>query len=394
MNDFDISIALSIVSRDTSKIDALKELWPNVTFYIHFRDKKRGIDPTKSGKQIFLEWINASCKRITKKKNFQEESSTLYSSLYSSFSTDFCDFIYELTRKGFDMIQTEFYDYLPLIYLFPANTKSIFIHHELRYVRNQNEYDLFKERKHSDSLLLNVAKTYEIATLSQYDYIFTLSNIDALHLKELIHSDSQIKVSPAALVKNVKESSMKFAPNRNNRLVFLGSESHYPNFDAVIWFCNEIAPLLRMKNFNFTLEIIGDWKARHLMRHIHKTPELRFLGYVEELEKCMEGSIMIVPIRIGSGIRIKILEAINSYIPFVTTTKGTEGIDMRQGQECLIADSPEKYAESIIELCGNCSLQETLALNAFERLQYIYIPSEMIEIRKKLYHEIVATAKK
>ncbi|MGL4519992.1 MAG: glycosyltransferase [Phocaeicola sp.] len=391
-NDFTISLALSITPKESHKIESLKELWPNVTFCVHIKKKKSLFNRIRGGGKGFWHWINESSKRkidrITKKTDPQRANSTLYNSQFIPFSEDFCHFIYGVSRKGFDIIQVEFYEYLSLIHLLPTDTKNVFIHHELRYIRNENELHLFNHPSISDNLLLKVARGYEISMLSHYNYIFTLTDVDGAKLKDEINSSTQIKVSPAAIVREPKEVAVEFKPNHTNRLVFLGSEGHYPNFDAVVWFCNEIAPLLRAKSFNFTFEVIGGWKTKHLAKEIGHSPELRLLGYVEDLDKCMEGSVMVVPIRIGSGMRIKILDAIASFIPFITTTKGTEGIDMRHQKECLIVDTPEQYAEAIIALCGDVTLQKQLAMNAFNRLQQIYVPHEMVEKRKSFYHEI------
>lgn len=393
LNDFDISIALSISVKDSGRVEALKKLWPNVTFYIHTKKKRSFIDRLKGGEGSFWRWMhktsNRKMSRLAREKDVQKGNATLYQSQFSLLSNDFYHFIYETSRKGFDLIQVEFYEYLSLVYLLPPSVTSIFIHHELRYIRNECEFQLFKERKYSDSLLLHVAKEYEVGTLARYNYIFTLSDVDAAYLKKEIVGKTQIKVSPAAIVREETEESIAFSPNRTNRLVFLGSQNHFPNFDAMMWFCNEIAPLLRARNFNFTLDVIGQWNPKELLKQIPNTPELRFLGYVDDLNRCMEGTIMVVPIRIGSGMRIKILDAIASYVPFITTTKGTEGIDMRHHEECLIAETPEEYAKAVVELCGNPSLQQQLATNAFKRLQSIYVPQQMIELRKMLYNEMI-----
>lgn len=78
--------------------------------------------------------------------------------------------------------------------------------------------------------------------------------------------------------------------------------------------------------------------------------EMELVGYVEDLREYLNGSIVLVPIRIGSGMRMKILDAVSSMASFVTTTKGVEGIDLRHNEECLIADSATDFAAAVIRL--------------------------------------------
>lgn len=75
-------------------------------------------------------------------------------------------------------------------------------------------------------------------------------------------------------------------------------------------------------------------------------PELKLAGYVEDLGSFLKGSVAVVPIRIGSGMRMKILDAVLSKVPFVTTAKGVEGIDFKDGEDCLIVDDPAGFGLS------------------------------------------------
>jgi glycosyltransferase involved in cell wall biosynthesis len=74
------------------------------------------------------------------------------------------------------------------------------------------------------------------------------------------------------------------------------------------------------------------------------------MGFVENLESAIQNTIMIVPITIGSGIRMKILEAAKLGIPFVSTTIGAEGIPVQSGKHCLLADDPSDFVDAILQL--------------------------------------------
>lgn len=111
--------------------------------------------------------------------------------------------------------------------------------------------------------------------------------------------------------------------------------------------------------------------------------------YIKDLPSFLKGSIALVPIRIGSGMRMKILEAVSADIPFITTTKGVEGIDLLDKEEYLKADSATEFADAIITLSQNTELQEKLVKQAKSKMKDIYNPSNMLEQRFDIYKQIL-----
>ena len=116
---------------------------------------------------------------------------------------------------------------------------------------------------------------------------------------------------------------------------------------------------------------------------------MELVGYVEDLHSFLNGSIVLVPIRIGSGMRMKILDAVSSKAPFVTTTKGVEGIDFRHEEEGLKADTASDFASAIIRLANDENLQIKLANHAIGRLHGLYNPQEMLERRLNIYSKVL-----
>ena len=83
--------------------------------------------------------------------------------------------------------------------------------------------------------------------------------------------------------------------------------------------------------------------------------------------------------------RIMILDSIMSLVPVVTTTKGVEGISLTNGSECIIADSPEEFADSIICLCQDIKLQQQLVQQATIKMDDLYRLEKMLEKRMNIY---------
>ena len=87
-------------------------------------------------------------------------------------------------------------------------------------------------------------------------------------------------------------------------------------------------------------------------------------GYVPELTPYMQrAALMVIPVRAGSGMRVRILEALALGMPIVTTTVGLEGIDARNDEEVLVSDTPDDFAAAVIRLMGDADLQAKLAQN-------------------------------
>jgi glycosyltransferase involved in cell wall biosynthesis len=96
-------------------------------------------------------------------------------------------------------------------------------------------------------------------------------------------------------------------------------------------------------------------------------------GYVPELKLYMEqAALMVIPVRAGSGMRVRILEALALAMPLVTTTVGLEGIDAQPGEEVLVADTAEDFAAQVIRLMGDEDLQVKLAENGRRLAERFY----------------------
>ena len=288
----------------------------------------------------------------------------------------------------FDIIQVEFYELLSLGFLLPENVQTIFVHHELRYIRNEKEIALFREQTAGDRMLFHIAKDFERSALLKYKDVIVLTEVDRKIMEDFIGRKDHIYTSPA-VVQVGDRLEQPFVPVQSGRLTFVGSEDHFPNLDAVAWFCHEVIPHLRKRHFSFTLQVIGKWRGECINRLQSEYPELKLVGYVEDLGSFLKGSVAVVPIRIGSGMRMKILDAVLSKVPFVTTAKGVEGIDFKDGEDCLIVDDPAGFAEAVIALSSNPQLQRQLVTHAEDSLRQVYNPGQMQERRLAVYEQIL-----
>lgn len=279
-----------------------------------------------------------------------------------------------------DVVQVEMCFLLSMVLDLPKHVKKIFVHHELRYVRE--ELRLAKiEVPLSFRHEVTIHKFEEIGLLNMYDEIVTLSETD----KQKLITDGVTKpILTSFAVVNTEKPSEDISGKWKYVLSFIGPESHDPNYDGVMWFLENCWNELRAKNADYKLRIIGKWSADTCDIIRAQYPNVEFAGFVENLSDALSGTVMIVPIRVGSGIRMKILEAGAIGVPVVSTRVGAEGLPVEDGENILLADQPKEFAEVIMSL-ENSSLRDKLAVNLQKQISKFYSLSALTENRKSLY---------
>lgn len=145
-------------------------------------------------------------------------------------------------------------------------------------------------------------------------------------------------------------------------LIFTGSFRYAPNHDAMVWFLQHVYPQLTTQVSDVRLTITGD----HNNLPLPPAENVTLTGFVDDVRPLLASAwISIVPIRVGGGTRLKILEAMALGTPVVTTKKGAEGLDVQSGEHLLIADSPQEFTAAIKQLLNDAELRQQLAANAY-----------------------------
>lgn len=396
--EFDISILLDVTGNGyiphiqknkLKNANHLMEKWPEVTFYLYKGEKARTIYNNFYCRTLrFLqESFARKHKRVQQKIEQKQSGSRIYNfkpllaDQLSQFDEGLLSFIVQTANKGFDIIQVEMYEYLYLGYILPHNIKKIFIHHELRFIRIANELCLLKNNKLNTALLYEQNKMSEIAALNQFDKIITLSENDKEILSKYI-PEEKIIASPATILPNINHLKFKHCTD----FVFVGSGKHMPNYEAIIWFAENIWPHYKKISDQETgIYIVGKWDKEQIQVLKSLVPEFIFTGYIENLSNFLNGKISIVPLRIGSGIRVKIIEATLAYSPVVSTKKGMEGIELENLHECIITDDPVVFAEYMFSLQKDEKLQREISENANKKIEKFYDFKRLFSIRKQMY---------
>lgn len=137
------------------------------------------------------------------------------------------------------------------------------------------------------------------------------------------------------------------APAAPLRMAFLGNMLHAPNLDAVEYLVSAILPLLREADPALTLDVIGPGATPELAAH--HAGQVTYRGFVAELAPALAAyDVLVAPIRFGSGTKVKLLDAMASRIPVVTTAVGAEGLSIEDGRHALLAETPEAFAAQVL----------------------------------------------
>jgi glycosyltransferase involved in cell wall biosynthesis len=149
-----------------------------------------------------------------------------------------------------------------------------------------------------------------------------------------------------------------------HRLLFVGSLGYLPNEDAVVYFCEAVLPLLRASGVVPFVRIVGPGAGPRVVATA-RAREVQVAGSVADLApEYARATAAIVPLRAGSGTRIKILEAISHRCPVVSTSIGAEGLSLKHEEHILIADTPVEFAACCVRLMEDAALRSRLVENA------------------------------
>jgi polysaccharide biosynthesis protein PslH len=184
--------------------------------------------------------------------------------------------------------------------------------------------------------------------LNLADHVLTVSGADRDFFARVIEP-AKITVIPTGVDLDFFRPAAE--QEEPNTLVFTGSMDWMPNEDGIFYFVEEILPRIRKQIPNTSLLVVGRRPSRRLLALAKTTERVQVTGTVEDIRPYVQrGAAYIVPLRVGSGTRLKIFEAMAMGKAVVSTSIGAEGLPVRRGRDIIIADSPEEFASAVVGL--------------------------------------------
>ncbi|RAQ94957.1 glycosyltransferase [Thermogemmatispora tikiterensis] len=243
----------------------------------------------------------------------------------------------------------------------PASLPLLILQHNLEYELLYRTYLTEKSwlRRWYNGREYRLVKPRELACCQRAAAVLVASERERQLLQELL---PQARVG---VVPNGVDLSF-FAPpstdeEEGQRIVFTGSLDYYPNEQAVLGFARQCWPLIRERMPAVEWWIVGRNPPRSV-RRLARLPGVTVTGTVPDVRPYLaRASVVVVPLRIGSGTRLKILEALAMKRAVVSTTLGAEGLAVASGRHLLLADTPDDFVRAVLLLLEDARRRQALA---------------------------------
>ena len=226
---------------------------------------------------------------------------------------------------------------------------------------------------------------YEAKAVHFYDRVMCVSDEDRQYIC------TEFDCPNVAVVPNGVDEQY-FAPDAGDEtehsMVFTGSMDWRPNQDAVNYFVNDIFPLIREALPTATFTIVGRFPPEDMARRWRRIPGVTVTGTVDDVRTYIaRSSLYVVPLRIGGGSRLKILEALSMRKKVLSTSVGAEGLKLDSDVHLMLEDSAEDFAAKAVEMLSSPDRYERLAESGLQRVLSMYTWDSIATVMNDVWTE-------
>lgn len=209
------------------------------------------------------------------------------------------------------------------------------------------------------------------------------------NIEEIVRKQILIEIIPHSL--DLDYYSVPCEPPSSQLITFTGSFNYYANLDAAQYLINNIYPIIISRFPHIRLQIIGDTQGYELNKFTEINP-ITFTGLLKDPRQSIGHSwLSVVPLRIGAGTRLKIIESMALGTPVVSTSKGAEGLDIQDGKNIMIADDPGEFAQKVIQILLNPNLRNELSKEGLKLVSEKYNSKVMGKKISNLLEQVVSS---
>ncbi len=266
-----------------------------------------------------------------------------------------------LKENEYDLVQIEYY-YASKFAKYIKNSTSVMLSNDAYYetIRQIGAYEKRLIKRAIRYFEYFVTKRYEIKSCNNFDWVFFISSHDIEVLKKSVTLD-RTKLIPVIMDINAPKDAP--APEENT-MIFVGGMHAFFNRDAVLYFCKDIFPLILSENPQAKFIIVGSAEGTEIVE-LGKHPNITVTGAVSDVKPhILQSALYVAPLRIGTGIKTKILEAMALKKAIVTTSVGVQGLKVENNVNISIENEPEKFAAKVLQLLDNRQLCEKMGERA------------------------------
>ncbi len=269
-------------------------------------------------------------------------------------------------KHDIDIVQYEYTQMAQYIKNFPR-AKTVLTEHDVTFVTRYRHFRLVPLSWEKVRAFMRWATMFvwELDICRKFDLVCTVSTKE----KELLQSyDKRLRVTDSAPTGTDTEfynPSLRTAVEPNS-LLFVGFFKHMPNVEGILYFLREVYPLIKQRKPEVRVYIVGASPPTEVLE-FKQDPSIIVTGFVDDLrDYYARAQVFIVPILRGAGVRVKIYEAMAAGIPIVSTGLGAEGIEVTDGKDLYLADTPQEFATKVLALLEDQQLQREMAAKARE----------------------------
>lgn len=292
-----------------------------------------------------------------------------------------------IKQKQIDIIHVDMLPLTTYINEFP-NIPKILVNHNVESLRLyrwfQNEKNILK--KIYLGIQYKKLRRYEINSMKHYDSCVVVSEADKSILEGLGVKSKIFVVPNGTDTEFFKPQGMEV--NRYS-VIWLGHMDVHTNRDAAIYFWRKIFPLVLKKLPQVRMTFVGTSPPAEIVEGAKVNDRVKTTGFVDDIRPHVEqAGVFVVPIRIGSGTRLKILDAMAMKKAIVSTSVGCEGLRVTNGENILIADTPEDFADRVVKVLTDDGMRRRLEENA-RKLAKEYDWKRQCAIQNQVYRQVV-----
>lgn len=190
-------------------------------------------------------------------------------------------------------------------------------------------------------------RDFERQACRRADLVLACSEPDARALRELAPGAATAVIPNGVDLEGNAPATC--APSRRSQMVFVGQMGWFPNLDGVRWFMDAVLPRIVARRPDAEFVLVGKADGLEVPDAMRRNVSLA--GFVPDLRPVVhDAAVYVVPLRTGSGTRLKVLEAMALGKAIVSTSIGSEGIELRDGESALFADDADGFAEAVLKL--------------------------------------------
>jgi glycosyltransferase involved in cell wall biosynthesis len=225
-------------------------------------------------------------------------------------------------------------------------------------------------------------KKYTRKLLQTCSIITVPSEEEKQNLVDIFPDDKKIEIIPHCL--DLDEFKLNLDRPKPGTIVFTGSFTYQANADGIIFFLDHIFPSIKAGRPDVQLRIVGSTNGFKIEKW-SADKGVHFKGLLKDVKPIISQSwLSIVPLRIGAGTRLKIIESMALGTPVVSTSRGAEGLDVSDGENILIADDPKGFSQAVLTLLENESLHRRLSVAGQDLVRKKYSSEVMAEKFEKI----------